>query len=121
MQEIPARFWKESKLPPTDVRVTLVSEDPPSNCKAIWMPGNDLKNSKLNAQGWMNFSRTHFLEEGDVCVFEDLNNAGFRIGVYIFRVVELTPPIVLDWERHYNTTPPGAQTHTTNQARETNG
>lgn len=50
----------------------------------------------------MNFSRNHFLEEGDVCVFEDMNTQpAIRIGVYIFRVVELKGPIVLDWERHY--------------------
>jgi hypothetical protein len=102
MQGLPAQFVKQAKLPATEVRVTLVCDSPPSNCKAIWEPGNNMKNSKLNAQGWMKFSRTHFLEEGDVCVFEDLNKIPtIRIGVYIFRVVELKRPTIFDWERHY--------------------
>ena len=99
MQDLPAQFVKQAKLPATEVRVTLVCDSPPSNCKANWEPGNNMKNSKLDAQGWMKFSRTHFLEEGDVCVFEHLNK--IRIGVYIFRVVELKRPTIFDWERHY--------------------
>ena len=100
--------------------MTLVNDEPPSNCKAIWKPGNDLKNATLNAHGWMNFSRTHFLEEGDVCVFEVLKtHPAFRIGVYIFRVVELKKPRGHDWEHHYKvaeTIPAGAKIHTTIQA-----
>jgi hypothetical protein len=73
MQDLPAQFKKQAKLSATEVRLTLVNESLPSNWKAIWEPGNGMKNSKLNSQGWMKFLRTHFLEEGDVRVFEDLN------------------------------------------------
>lgn len=101
MQDIPAEFGKQSKLPATEVRVTLVCNEVPTNCKAMWV-GKDPEHPKLESKGWMNFSRSHFLEEGDVCVFECSSRAAtFRIGVHIFRVVRMKKPVLLDWTRHY--------------------
>jgi len=102
VQDIPADFAKHSNLPSHEVRVTLVCDEVPTNCKALWLGSQ----SQLDCKGWRNFSRSHCLEEGDVCVFECFppatpTMASIRLGVYIFRVVKLTRPIVLDWARHY--------------------
>lgn len=100
--------------------MTLVCDEVPTNCKAIWV-GKDPENPKIDSKGWMNFSRSHALEEGDVCVFEFFSTAAFRIGVYIFRVVGLKRPILLDWTRHYKVLDTNAsQTHTTDEAHATN-
>lgn len=113
-QHIPAQFRRDTNLPSADTKVTLLCEEVPTSCKAIW-EGNKLQNPRLNAEGWMNFSLNHFLEEGDICVFELFSKSPFRIKVRIFRVVmrtedayldakgdlELKRQVVLDWRGHY--------------------
>jgi len=123
VQVIPAEFKKQSKLPAKEVKVTLVCDEVPTNCKAIWVGSKD----QIDSKGWMNFSRSHCLEEGDVCVFDCFTTtASFRLGVYIFRVLKLKRPILLDWTHHYKVlqctnAAAGSQTpRDTNQAYETN-
>lgn len=53
--------------------------------------------------GWAAFSRDHCLEEGDVCVFEVLDNKDWTVLVNIFRVVDvdLKPNSRGGWEKTY--------------------
>lgn len=104
VQDIPADFAKHSNLPSHGqaLRVTLVCDEVPTNCKALWLGPL----SQLDCKGWQNFSRSHCLEEGDVCVFECLPPANptttsIRLGVYICRVIKLPRSIMPDWTQHY--------------------
>jgi hypothetical protein len=53
--------------------------------------------------GWAAFSRDHCLEEGDVCVFEVIDNKDWTVLVNIFRVVDvdLKPNSRGGWEKTY--------------------
>ncbi|XP_024380244.2 uncharacterized protein [Physcomitrium patens] len=55
------------------------------------------------SDGWAAFSRDHYLEEGDACVFEVLNLKIPLLLVHIFRVVEvpLLPGSRGGWDVHY--------------------
>lgn len=83
--------------------MTLVCDEVPTMCKAVWI-GTNPEKPTLDAQAWMEFSRSHFLEEGDVCVFELFNRVTIRICIHIFRVVGLSRALLPDhtWTQHYN-------------------
>jgi hypothetical protein len=102
LQDIPGEFAKKSRLPATETRAMLICDEVPTMCRAVW------EGAGLNAHGWMDFSRTHYLEEGDVCVFELHNRVAVRIGVHIFRVVGLRRSLV-DWAHHYHVVNLGTQ------------
>lgn len=53
--------------------------------------------------GWAAFSRDHALEEGDVCVFEVIDNKDWTVLVHIFRVVDvdLKPNQRGGWDKTY--------------------
>lgn len=100
--DIPAEFGKRSRLPAAEAKVTLVCDEVPTMCKAVWI-GTNPEQPKLDAHAWMEFSRSHFLEEGDVCVFELFNRVTIRIGIHIFRVVGLSRSLLpAHWTQHYN-------------------
>ena len=87
-------------MPAKEVVVTLVCADHPTTCMALWL-GDHPKSPRLNSKGWMNFSCNHFLEEGDVCIFELFDRKTFHIRVHISRVVPLTECAV-PWNLHYD-------------------
>ncbi|KAG0557472.1 hypothetical protein KC19_11G133400 [Ceratodon purpureus] len=101
IMDIPGEFTKKSRLPATKTKAMLICDEVPTMCKAVW------DGTMLNAHAWMEFSRTHYLEEGDVCVFELHNRVAVRIGVHIFRLVGLRRSL-LDWTQHYNVVHLGA-------------
>ena len=80
--DIPAEFGKKSRLPVGEAKVTLVCDEVPTMSKAVWI-GTNPEQPKLDADAWMEFSRSHFLEEGDVCVFELFNRVTIRIGIHM--------------------------------------
>jgi hypothetical protein len=61
------------------------------------------KKSRLS---FMGFARSHYLEVGDVCVFELTDNVEFTLSVSLFRVLEVPLPVDEEakpdsWREHY--------------------
>ncbi|CAM6079090.1 unnamed protein product [Sphagnum tenellum] len=84
LQNIPCDFAK-SHFPKEDTDLILEDDN-----RYKW-PARWLRNAGRRglSGGWGTFSRDHFLEEGDVCVYEVVDSCNWRIVVHIFRVVDV--------------------------------
>lgn len=65
-----------------------------------WL-GDHPKRPGLHSAGWTKFVLEHFIEEGDVCVFELPDPKVFNISVEIFPVVPLVETLEHGWRSHY--------------------
>jgi len=85
-QVIPQTFARESSLPAAGTALTLV------DCTGeSWEVQSHISNNAMafHRRDWCLFAIHHFLEEGDVCVFELTDPECFTILVRIFRVVDV--------------------------------
>ena len=86
-QVIPQTFARESSLPAAGTALTLV------DCAGeSWEVQSHILCNKAMAfhrRDWCLFAIHHFLEEGDVCVFELTDPECFTILVRIFRVMDI--------------------------------
>jgi hypothetical protein len=84
LQNIPCDFAK-SHFPKEDTDLILEDDN------GYKWPARWLRNAGRRglSGGWGTFSRDHFLEEGDVCVYEVVDSCNWRIVVHIFRVVDV--------------------------------
>ena len=105
-QVIPQTFARESSLPTAGTTLTLV--DCTGESWEVQSHSSFLTNSDpvitIHRRDWCVFSVHHFLEEGDVCVFELTDPECFTILVRIFRVVDIPklPGQRYTVEDHYN-------------------
>ena len=105
-QVIPQTFAKQSSLPAGGTALTLV--DCTGESWEVQSHSSFLTSSEpviaIHRRDWRVFSVHHFLEEGDVCVFELTDPECFTILVRIFRVVDIPklPGRRYTVEDHYN-------------------
>ncbi|KAG0564402.1 hypothetical protein M758_8G104500 [Ceratodon purpureus] len=96
---LPDQFVKESSLPATGCRITL--EDRTGRKREVHSRENVNFQVGLIRKGWGLFALEHFLEEGDVCVFELSDREARHILVHIFRVVQIEEVDGYSFDDHY--------------------
>ena len=87
------------QLPPVRQKTTFF--DSTGKTWDVDWQGDDHPKFGFNSTGWVKFVLDHFLEEGDVCVFELPDPKVFNISVTIFPIVPLANTPELGWKSHY--------------------
>lgn len=88
MQVLPESFVGECSFPPGRTFCKLVDGD--GNSWKMYSVKNSRSEMTLHRKFWALFSLQHFLEEGNVCVFELTQGETLAIVVHIFRVVAIS-------------------------------
>lgn len=98
LQGVPQEFVEALRIPPTRLTVTLY-DFTGKTWEVEWL-GDHPRRTGFHSAGWTKFALEHFMEEGDVIVFELPDPLHFNILVHIFPVVELTE-FADGWKNHY--------------------
>lgn len=100
MQKVPQEFVDALQMPSRTMNMTLC-DFTGKTWEVEWL-GDEPGRYGFRSAGWTRFVLEHFLEEGDVCVFDLPDPQHFHILVHIFPVVELVEISPNGWQSHYS-------------------